>query len=112
MLPAHLPPAVRAAVLDAKAALEALYGDRLVRLVLYGSHARGEAHAGSDVDLLVVLRGPVRDYDELKRTWAAVYRDGAPAETAALSFALYSEATFADPGRPFVCGVRAEGVEV
>ena len=36
-----------------------LYGDRLVRLVLFGSHARGDAVPGSDIDVLVVLRGPV-----------------------------------------------------
>lgn len=27
------------------------------RIILFGSHARGEAHAGSDIDLLVVMPG-------------------------------------------------------
>jgi predicted nucleotidyltransferase len=52
---------------DLRAALEALYGDRLVRLVLYGSHARGDAHAESDVDVLVVLEGPVQPGREIRR---------------------------------------------
>jgi predicted nucleotidyltransferase len=39
--------------------LEEIYGERLVRMVLYGSRARGEAEPGSDIDVLIVLKGPV-----------------------------------------------------
>ena len=52
-LPDSTPPRVRDAVAEAKARLEALYGDRLARVVLYGSYARGEQTAGSDLDPLV-----------------------------------------------------------
>lgn len=62
-LPAHLQPLLR----DVRASLEALYGDRLVELVLYGSQARGDTHAESDVDLLVVLYGPVEPGREIRR---------------------------------------------
>ncbi len=34
---------------------KAHYGDRLAKIILFGSYARGEAHDESDVDLLVVL---------------------------------------------------------
>ena len=40
--------------------LNSLYGENLRQLILYGSHARGEATEGSDVDLLVVL-GDMQD---------------------------------------------------
>lgn len=33
-----------------------LFGDRLDRVVLYGSYARGEQLPGSDVDLAVILK--------------------------------------------------------
>ena len=46
--------------------LEAHYGDRLVRAVLFGSYARGEATEESDVDVLVVLRGEVDSWEEGK----------------------------------------------
>lgn len=41
---------VREALADAKSALEEIYGDRLKRLIVYGSQARGEARPDSDVD--------------------------------------------------------------
>lgn len=39
------------------AAIQAVYGDRLVSVVLYGSVARGTMRDNSDVDLLIVARG-------------------------------------------------------
>jgi uncharacterized protein (UPF0332 family)/predicted nucleotidyltransferase len=38
------------------AAVEAIYGDRIERIVLFGSRARGEAHRESDYDIAVFLR--------------------------------------------------------
>jgi predicted nucleotidyltransferase len=37
-------------------ALDDLYGNRLERVVLFGSRARGDAHADSDYDVAVFLR--------------------------------------------------------
>lgn len=39
--------------------LQIPYGDRLRGVVLYGSEARGESSPESDVDILVLLTGPV-----------------------------------------------------
>ena len=47
--------------------LRSLYGPRFRGLVLYGSYARGEADEGSDVDLLLLLEGPVRTEREILR---------------------------------------------
>jgi len=44
---------------ELKLGLKELYGDRLVKLILFGSHARGEANLDSDIDLLAVLKSPV-----------------------------------------------------
>jgi len=39
-----------------RAALDALYGDRIERVVLFGSRARGDAVADSDYDVAVFLK--------------------------------------------------------
>jgi uncharacterized protein len=108
-LPPHLPPHVRAALEEAKARLAALYGDRLARVVLYGSYARGDAHADSDVDLLVVLRGEVEPYVEIKRT-GLLALDLLLDYGADVSIQPYSVRDAEDTRRSFVRNVAADGV--
>lgn len=50
-----------------RAAVEAAYGARLERLVLYGSRARGEARADSDYDVAVFLRDLGDPWAEMDR---------------------------------------------
>jgi predicted nucleotidyltransferase len=52
--------------------LEEIYGARLKGLVLFGSHARGEATAESDLDLLFVLDDFASPFEEITRTSALV----------------------------------------
>ena len=42
-----------------ESALRGVFGDRLRGVVLYGSEARGTARPDSDIDLLVLLDGPI-----------------------------------------------------
>ncbi len=58
-MPATLSTHIEALLRDLRGRLEALYGKRLHAVVLYGSHARGEATPDSDVDVMVVLEGEV-----------------------------------------------------
>lgn len=50
-----------------RAALNALYGDRLARVVLYGSRARGDAEDDSDYDVAIFLRSLPDRWVELDR---------------------------------------------
>jgi len=45
-----------------------LYGARLSSLILFGSQARNDAQIDSDIDVLVVLKGEVDSWTEIKRT--------------------------------------------
>lgn len=45
----------------------ALYGDRLERVVLFGSRARGDSREDSDYDIAVFIRTPDELWDELGR---------------------------------------------
>ncbi len=106
-----LRPSVQAALGEARAALERLYGDRLVKVILYGSHARGEAHQESDVDVLVVLRGQVHVYQEIKRT-SDLVSDTILKHHTFLSLQPFPEEQFNNPWHPLMMNVREEGVEL
>lgn len=54
-----LPKPIHDVVLELEKGLRELYGERYRGLLLYGSYARGTAWEGSDVDLLLLLEGPV-----------------------------------------------------
>ena len=53
--------------------LEAAFRDRLQGVLLYGSEARNEAREGSDLDLMVLLDGPVRLGRDLETIIEALY---------------------------------------
>lgn len=109
--PASIPEETRDTLRWVTASLREIYGPRLRHLILFGSQARGDARPESDVDLLVVLEGPVTSIEEAKRTSrvateAAAYRD------TALSFIHMSEEAFADDRRPLVWSVREDGIDL
>ena len=64
-----------------RAALDALYGDRIERVVLFGSRARGDAQEDSDYDVAVFLKGLANRWQEVDRIVPVVtkilYEDGA-----------------------------------
>ncbi|HEX9512808.1 MAG TPA: nucleotidyltransferase domain-containing protein [Puia sp.] len=51
-------PIVQQVASEYKASLQNHYGNELVELVLFGSHARGDYHDESDLDFAVILRNP------------------------------------------------------
>jgi predicted nucleotidyltransferase len=53
-----------------KSLLAQAFGERLRGVILYGSEARGQAGADSDIDLLVLLEGPLRDSQD---SWDCIH---------------------------------------
>lgn len=56
-----------------KNCLQDTYGDRLQGVVLYGSEARGEAESDSDIDLLVLLKGPIELWNDIRTNVDVLY---------------------------------------
>jgi len=52
-------------VKEFKAELENLYGSKLKNIMIYGSWARGDATEDSDIDLLIILEGPIQAGKEI-----------------------------------------------
>ena len=96
---------------DLRRHLEALYGPRLVRLVLFGSQARAEAEPGSDIDVLVVLSGPVEPGVEIGRTAAAV-AELSLRDDVVVSCTFVSSDRYLTEQSPLLMNVRREGVPV
>ena len=96
---------------DLKTRLQAIYGPRLSRVLLYGSQARGDADPESDIDVLVVLHGDVQPCEEITRTTdvvSAVSLDN----NILVACTFVSEEDFRSWNSPFLLNVRREGVPV
>lgn len=56
-----------------KNCLQDAYGDRLRGVILYGSEARGDAEPDSDIDLLVLLNGPMELWNDIRTNVDILY---------------------------------------
>ena len=94
-----------------RAGLEALYGPRLVHLLLYGSQARGEATVESDIDVLVVLQGSVDPGTEIARA-GSLTASLSLQYNVVISCAFVAEERFRSGRSPFLLNIHREGVSV
>lgn len=89
--------------------LENLYGERLSKVVLFGSQARGDAEPDSDIDVLVVLKGEVRDGIEISGT-SKITAALSLAHDVVISCVFVSDQQFAIENSPLLLNIRKEGV--
>ncbi|MBN2464976.1 nucleotidyltransferase domain-containing protein [candidate division WOR-3 bacterium] len=85
----------------------------LVRLVLFGSRARGDNEPDSDVDVLVVLEGPVsRESEEYVRfcAWELGYENGLVVFPLVVARTEWEEGP--SSASTLAMAVEAEGIEV
>jgi len=93
-----------------RAAIDGLYGNRVERVVLFGSRARGDAQDDSDYDVAVFLR-------DLNDRWAEADKIALAAmnvfdETGALIHAMpYREGAYQER-TPLMHEVRREGIDL
>jgi uncharacterized protein len=90
--------------------LDAAFGDRIERVVLYGSRARGDAQADSDYDVAVFLRGYAGHWEEsrpLVRIETRLIDD-----TGALVHAIPLPAGAWTQRTPLMGAVRRDGIDL
>ena len=93
-----------------RAALDAMYGDQLARVVLFGSRARGDARVDSDYDIAVFLKSLPDRWTELDRL--AILSQTFLEETGEFFEAKpYPIAEYADRS-PLMHEIRREGRDV
>ena len=90
--------------------LRALYGKRLERAVLYGSHARGDAGPESDYDIAVFLHDVTDRWAEMDRLadlgTEVLYESGALVHAMAFPAGAWAART------PLMGEIRRDGVEL
>ncbi len=91
-------------------ALDEIYGGRIERVVLFGSRARGDAHAGSDYDVAVFLRDLTDRFPEMNRL--ADLSTEILDETGAFIHAMPYPAGSYNDRTPLMLGLRADGIDL
>lgn len=90
---------------------EAIYGDRLVQMVLFGSQARGDAEPESDIDILIVLRELTSPGREISRT-GEITAELSLRYDVVISCTFISADCYAMEQSPLLLNVRREGVTI
>jgi len=91
--------------------LAELYGPRLVEVVLFGSQAREDAEPDADIDVLVVLRGPVRAVTEIERT-GSIVTDLSLRHDQVIGCVFMDEQRYRTRQGPLLRNIRREGIRV
>ncbi len=87
-----------------------LYGQRLKKVVLYGSYARGQANdENSDIDVAVVLDGMVEPCEEIDRM-ADIFADLNLEHNVLIAVYPVSENNYQNLNSPLLINVRKEGI--
>lgn len=89
--------------------LAAFYGARLRRVIVYGSQARGDADQDSDIDVLVLLSGPVQPAAEIART-GEIVADLSLRTNTVISCLFMDEDRYLHRAGPLLRNIRREGV--
>jgi predicted nucleotidyltransferase len=92
-----------------KAHLIKMYGERIKKVILYGSYVRGEATRDSDVDILVLIDQSLNPF-EVRESLSDLLFDILLEEGELISVIAVPEHLFENYNSPFMLNVKNEGV--
>lgn len=104
-------PELKNILMELRAGLANVLGERLESVYLYGSQARGEAQPDSDVDILIVLNGEFRDLEVLDQI-APVVCNLSLHHDIVISPAFVTKDQFDEWNTPFIQNVKREAILV
>jgi predicted nucleotidyltransferase len=102
---------VKTIISELTALLRVEYGDRLVKLIVFGSEARGDADPDSDIDVMAVLKGPIDVGAEVSRV-GQIRTDISLRYGRLVSCIFMDESRFLTRNGPLLRNVRREGIAV
>jgi len=85
------------------------YGSKVLRVILYGSHARGEATSDSDVDLLVVVEDGLDPW-QVRGSLDEILLEILLEKGILVSVLVVPQSFYEGYNSPFLVQVRGEGV--
>jgi predicted nucleotidyltransferase len=85
------------------------YGDRFSNLILFGSQARHESTADSDIDILLILKGEISPGDEILRL-SVLKTDLNLKYNELISILPVSETDYKSRPTPLLENIRREGI--
>lgn len=99
---------------ELEGAAEQLYGDRLNKIILYGSYARGDSTEESDIDIMIVLDCDVPEIKKLRSPTAEMVSNISLDREVFLSVLLRDKNHFENnlDFLPFYRNIAREGIAV
>ncbi|HEX9837015.1 MAG TPA: nucleotidyltransferase domain-containing protein [Alphaproteobacteria bacterium] len=97
---------------ELRSRLQTVFGQRLDRVILFGSRARGDADPDSDIDVMIVLKEPSEAIGLDRDRCSVVTADISLKYGAVISTILTDDGRLARSGLPLYRNVRREGVVV
>lgn len=97
-----------------KSTAQQLYGDKLNRIILYGSCARGDNTDESDIDIMIILNCEAEEIKKLRSITAEMASDISLEEEVFLPILLRDKKGFEDnlAHLPFYQNINREGIAV
>ena len=102
---------LRTVLREFQSGLRKLYGKNAPAILLYGSHARGQAYADSDIDILLIYPRDIFPGEEIHRI-SSILADLNLRYQVLISILPATESHYRDSNNPFWNNVRRESIPI